>query len=156
VLESQDFAILKGKRIGVLTNQTGVDSSGRRTIDVLAHAPGVQLTAIFSPEHGVTGELDTTHIGNARDATTAITVYSVYGGTEQAKRPPLDVLKQLDAVVIDLQDAGVRFYTYDTSMGYFLEAAARTGTQVIVLDRPNLINGAFVQGPMSQPGMESF
>src|SRR6185437_2812694 len=99
---------------GVLTNQTGVDSSGRRTIDVLAHAMGVQLTTIFSPEHGVTGELDTTHIGNAHDATTGIPVYTVYGGTDQARRPPPDVLKQFEVVVIDLQDAGVRFYTYET------------------------------------------
>jgi uncharacterized protein YbbC (DUF1343 family)/CubicO group peptidase (beta-lactamase class C family) len=156
VLESQDFAILKGKRVAVLTNQTGVDSSGRRTIDVLAHAPGVQLTAIFSPEHGVTGELDTTHVGNSRDAATGIPVYSVYGGTDQARRPPLDVLKQLDAVVFDLQDAGVRFYTYETTLGYFLEAAAKTGIQIIVLDRPNPITGTLVQGPLSEPGKENF
>lgn len=156
VLESQDFELLKGKRIGVLTNQTGVDSSGRRTIDVLAHAPGVQLTAIFSPEHGVTGELDTTHVGNSRDAVTGIPVYSVYGGTDQARRPPLDVLKQLDAVVFDLQDAGVRFYTYETTLGYFLEAAAKTGIQLIVLDRPNPITGTLVQGPVSEPGRENF
>jgi uncharacterized protein YbbC (DUF1343 family)/CubicO group peptidase (beta-lactamase class C family) len=156
VLESQDFALLRGKRVGVLTNQTGVDSSGRRTIDVLAHAPGVQFTAIFSPEHGVTGELDTTHVGNSRDAATGIPVYSVYGGTDQARRPPLDVLKQLDAVVFDLQDAGVRFYTYETSLGYFLEAAAKTGTQIIGLDRPNPITGTLVQGPLSEPGKENF
>jgi uncharacterized protein YbbC (DUF1343 family)/CubicO group peptidase (beta-lactamase class C family) len=156
VLESQDFAILKGKRVGVVTNQTGVDSSGRRTIDVLAHAPGVQLTAIFSPEHGVTGELDTTHIGNSRDAATGIPVYSVYGGTDQARRPPLDVLKQLDAVVFDLQDAGVRFYTYETTLGYFLEATAKAGIQLIVLDRPNPISGALIQGPMSESGRENF
>jgi len=156
VLESQDFAILKGKRVGVLTNQTGVDSSGHRTIDVLAHAPGIQLTAIFSPEHGVTGELDTTHLGNSRDAATGVPVYSVYGGTDQARRPPLDVLKQLDAVVFDLQDAGVRFYTYETTLGYFLEAAAKAGIQIIVLDRPNPISGTLVQGPLSEPGHENF
>lgn len=156
VLESQDFALLKGKKIGVLTNQTGTDSAGHRTIDVLAHAPGVQLTAIFSPEHGVTGELDTTHVGNSRDAATEVPVYSVYGGTDQARRPPLDILKQLDAVVFDLQDAGVRFYTYETTLGYFLEAAAKTGTQIIVLDRPNPITGALVQGPLSEPGRENF
>ena len=156
VLESQDLAILKGKRIGVLTNQTGVDSSGRRTIDVLAHAPGVQLTAIFSPEHGVTGELDTTHVGNSRDAATGIPVYSVYGGTDPARRPPADILKQLDAVVFDLQDAGVRYYTYETTLGYFLEAAAKAGIQLIVLDRPNPISGAFIQGPLSEPGKENF
>jgi uncharacterized protein YbbC (DUF1343 family)/CubicO group peptidase (beta-lactamase class C family) len=156
VLESQDFELLKGKRIGVLTNQTGVDSSGRRTIDVLAHAPRVQLTTIFSPEHGVTGELDVTHVGNSRDAATGIPVYSVYGGTDQARRPPLDILKQLDAVVFDLQDAGVRYYTYETTLGYFLEAAAKAGIQLIVLDRPNPISGTLVQGPVSEAGRENF
>jgi uncharacterized protein YbbC (DUF1343 family) len=156
VLEQQDFASLKGKRVGLLTNQTGVDSQGHRTIDLLAHAPGVQLTAIFSPEHGVAGKFDTTDIGNSRDAATGIPVYSVYGGTDAARHPPLDILKQLDAVVYDVQDAGVRFYTYETTLGYFLESAAKTGTELIVLDRPNPINGAFVQGPMSQPGMENF
>ncbi len=156
VLESQGFVPLQGKRVGVLTNQTGVDSTGRRTIDVLAHAPGVQLTAIFSPEHGVAGALDTTRIGNSRDAATGVQVYSVYGGTDESRRPPQDVLKQLDAVVIDMQDAGVRFYTYETTLGYFLEAAAKAGIAVIVLDRPNPLNGAFLQGPLSEPGRESF
>jgi uncharacterized protein YbbC (DUF1343 family)/CubicO group peptidase (beta-lactamase class C family) len=156
VLEAQDFASLRGKRIGVLTNQTGLDSAGHRTIDVLARASGVQLTAIFSPEHGVTGELDTTKVGNSRDAATGIPVYSVYGGSDQARRPPLDVMKQLDAVIFDLQDAGVRFYTYETTLGYFLEAAAKTGTQIIVLDRPNPITGIFSQGPLSEPGRENF
>ena len=156
VLESQNFAALQGKRIGLLTNQTGVDSSGRRTIDVLAHAPGVQLTAIFSPEHGVAGALDTTKIGNSRDAATGVPVYSVYGSTDESRRPSPDILKQLDAVVIDLQDAGVRFYTYETTLGYFLEAAAKAGIAVIVLDRPNPLTGAYVQGPLSEPGHESF
>jgi len=156
VLEEQDFAPLRGKRIGVLTNQTGVDSAGHRTIDLLAHAPGVQLTAIFSPEHGIAGALDTTKVGNTRDTATGLTVYSVYGGTDAARHPALDVLKQLDAVVIDLQDAGVRFYTYETTLGYFLESAAKAGISVIVLDRPNPITGAYIQGPMSQPGRENF
>jgi len=156
VLELQGFAPLQGKRIGLLTNQTGADSAGRRTIDVLAHAPGVHLNVLFSPEHGVTGALDTTKVGNSRDAATGISVYSVYGGTDESRRPPEDVLKQLDAVVIDLQDAGVRFYTYETTVGYFFEAAAKAGIAVIVLDRPNPINGAFVQGPLSEPGRENF
>lgn len=156
VLEAEDFAPLRGKRIGLLTNQTGLDSSGRRTIDVLAHASGVQLTAIFSPEHGVTGTVDTTKIGNSVDSATKIPVYSVYGGTDAARRPPLDVLHSLDAVVIDIQDAGVRFYTYETTLGYFLEAASKAGIAVFVLDRPNPLMGSVVQGPMSEPGHENF
>ncbi len=156
VLESQEFAPLLGKRVGVLTNQTGIDALGRRTIDVLAHAPGVQLTAIFSPEHGVAGELDTTKIGNSRDEATGIPIYSVYGATGESRRPPPGVLSQLDTVVIDVQDAGVRFYTYETTLGYFLEAAAKAAISVIVLDRPNPLTGAFIQGPPSEPGRESF
>lgn len=156
VVEAQDFAPLKGKRIGLLTNQTGVDSSGRRTIDVLAHASGIQLTAIFSPEHGVTGSLDTTKIGDSRDAVTGTPVYSVYGATDAARHPALDVLHKLDAVVIDIQDAGARFYTYETTLGYFLEGAGKAGISIYVLDRPNPLSGATVQGPMSEPGRENF
>ena len=156
VLEAQDFAPLKGKRVGLLTNQTGLDSSGRRTIDVLAHVPGVQVTAIFSPEHGVTGTVDTTNIGNSVDAATKVPIYSVYGGSDAARRPPIDVLRNLDAVVIDIQDVGVRFYTYETTLGYFLEAAAKAGIAVFVLDRPNPLMGAVAQGPMSEPGRENF
>ena len=149
-------ASLLNKKIGVLTNQTGVDSDGKRTIDVLAKAPGVSLQAIFSPEHGVTGTLDTTDVANSKDAATGIPVYSIYGATDASRRPPLDLLKGLDAVVLDIQDAGVRFYTYETTLGYFLEAAAKAGTQVVVLDRPNPITGSFVQGPVSDVGRESF
>jgi uncharacterized protein YbbC (DUF1343 family)/CubicO group peptidase (beta-lactamase class C family) len=160
VLEAQNFDMLRSpngsKKIGLLTNQTGIDSQGRRTIDVLAHAPGISLDAIFSPEHGVTGTLDTTQIGNTKDAATGIPVYNVYGASDAARRPSLDILQQLDAVVVDLQDAGVRFYTYESSMGYFLEAAAKAGIEVVVLDRPNPITGSFVQGPMPEPGRESF
>ena len=160
VLEEHSFDVLQvagsKKRIGLLTNQTGVDADGRRTIDVLAQAPGVSLDAIFSPEHGVTGTLDTTDVNDSKDAATGVPVYSVYGAKDAARRPPLDVLKQLDAVVIDIQDAGVRFYTYETTLGYFLEAAAKAGVEVIVLDRPNPVTGAFVQGPVSDAGLENF
>jgi uncharacterized protein YbbC (DUF1343 family)/CubicO group peptidase (beta-lactamase class C family) len=160
VLEEHAFDVLQtaGRKthIGLLTNQTGLDAAGRRTIDVLAQAPGVSLDAIFSPEHGVTGTLDTTHVGDTKDAVTGITVYSVYGGTDAARRPSIDVLKQLDAAVIDVQDAGARFYTYETTMGYFLEAAAQAGIEVIVLDRPDPVTGSFVQGPVSDAGQESF
>jgi uncharacterized protein YbbC (DUF1343 family)/CubicO group peptidase (beta-lactamase class C family) len=144
------------KRIGLVTNQTGIDSQGVRTIDVLAKAPGVSLDAIFSPEHGVTGTLDTTDINNSKDAATGIPVYSVYGATDAARRPPAEVMKNLDAVVFDIQDAGVRFYTYETTLGYFLEAAAQAGIELIVLDRPDPITGSFVQGPVADAGRESF
>ena len=160
VLEEHGFDLLKAasgkRRIGLVTNQTGVDGQGRRTIDVLAQAPGISLEAIFSPEHGVTGTLDTTDINNSKDAATGIPVYSVYGAMDAERRPPIDVLKNLDAVVFDIQDAGVRFYTYETTLGYFLEAAAKAGIEMVVLDRPNPITGSFVQGPVADSGHESF
>jgi uncharacterized protein YbbC (DUF1343 family)/CubicO group peptidase (beta-lactamase class C family) len=160
VLEAHKFDVISGgatkKRIGLLTNQTGVDSQGQRTIDVLARAPGVSLDAIFSPEHGVTGTLDTTDIANSKDSATGIPVYNVYGATDAARRPSVDILKTLDAVVVDLQDAGVPFYTYETTVGYFLEAAAKAGIEIVILDRPNPITGSFVQGPVSDAGRESF
>src|SRR5579863_8912962 len=144
------------KRIGVLTNQTGIDASGKRTIDVLAEAPGLELDAIFSPEHGIAGTLDTTHVGNSTDAATGIPVYSVYGGTDAARRPSPDVLHNLDAIVFDVQDAGARFYTYETTLGYFLESAAKANVEIYVLDRPDPVTGAFVQGPVSDPRRENF
>ncbi len=162
VLEETNFAALHPakagppRRIGLLTNQTGVDSEGRRTIDVLAGVPGISLAMIFSPEHGVTGTLDTTDVKNTKDAATGITVYSVYGGSDAARRPPIDLLKRLDVVVVDLADAGARFYTYETTVGFFLEAAAKAGIEVIILDRPNPITGSFVQGPVSDEGRENF
>jgi len=158
VLEETKFAALHPARggaprsIGLLTNQTGVDAYGRRTIDVLAGVPGISLEAIFSPEHGVTGTLDTTDVKNTKDAATGVAVYSVYGASDAARRPPLDVLKRLDAVVIDLADVGARFYTYEATVGYFLEAAAQAGIEVVILDRPNPITGSFVQGPVSDSG----
>jgi uncharacterized protein YbbC (DUF1343 family)/CubicO group peptidase (beta-lactamase class C family) len=162
VLEEHGFDLLKAnddknkKKIGLVTNQTGIDDDGRRTIDVLAQAPGVSLEAIFSPEHGVTGTLDTTHVGDSTDAATGVPVYSVYGGTDAARRPAPDVMKNLDAVVFDIQDAGARFYTYETTLGYFLEAAAAAGIEIIVLDRPNPVTGSFVQGPPTDAGHDSF
>jgi len=162
VLEEAHFSALHPakdghrRRIGLLTNQTGVDSEGRRTIDVLSNVPGISLDAIFSPEHGIAGTLDTINVKNDKDAGTGVTVFSVYGGSEAARHPQIDVLKHLDAVVIDLADAGVRFYTYESTMGYFLESTAKAGIDVILLDRPNPITGSFVQGPVSDEGHESF
>jgi uncharacterized protein YbbC (DUF1343 family)/CubicO group peptidase (beta-lactamase class C family) len=145
---------------GLLTNQTGVDSKGLRTIDVLRGSSflmesNVHLTKLFSPEHGIFGKQDSTHISAEMDPTSGLRVTSLYGPTDADKRPSHEALKNLDAVVIDLQDAGVRFYTYDTVVGYFLEAAAREKAEyhhelaIVVLDRPDLIGGAQVQGPVS-------
>ncbi len=160
VLERDNFAQLKGEKetvtIGLLTNQTGLDAQGRRTIDVLASAPGVKLAAIFSPEHGIFGNLDTLKVDNGTDPVTGIPIYSLYGGTDAKKRPPADVLKTLDAVVFDVQDAGARFYTYPATLGYLLEAAAAANVGVFVLDRPNPVTGSIVQGPMSSPEFPAF
>jgi uncharacterized protein YbbC (DUF1343 family)/CubicO group peptidase (beta-lactamase class C family) len=148
-------------RLGLLTNQTGIDAQGRRTIDVLAQdAPaavhGLQLKVLFSPEHGISGALDAEGIANSTDSKLGLPVISLYGTTDAERRPSLDALRQLDAVVIDLQDVGVRFWTYETVVGYFLEAAAKTGTPILLLDRPNPINGAFVQGPVSDADVHSY
>jgi len=161
VLESHDFRELHPDashplKVGLVTNQTAVDSSGKRTADVLAHAPGIQLVAIFSPEHGIAGKLDTADIDNSHDSSTGAPIYSVYGDSEAKRRPSADAIAGLDAIVYDIQDVGVRFYTYESTLGYFLEAAAKAGKEILVLDRPNPINGAFVQGPVADAGRESF
>ncbi len=148
-------------RLGLLTNQTGVDSEGRRTIDVLFHdgrqaVPGLTLDALFSPEHGLAGSYDQPSVPSSNDTATGLPVISLYGSRDADRRPTLDSLRKLDAVAIDLQDAGVRFYTYEAVVRYFLEAAAQTGTEIVVLDRPDPINGSFVQGPISDAGTESY
>ncbi len=144
-------------RIGLLTNQTGLDRSGHRTIDILSHSiPQVALTTLFSPEHGILGVKDSVKIGNDVDPSTNLPVISLYGARDEQRRPRPESLRNLDAVVIDLQDAGVRFYTYETLVGYFLEAAAQNHVEIIVLDRPNPINGIDVQGPVSDIGLESY
>lgn len=169
VLESDHFAELAALarrhgghlRMGLLTNPTGVDAEGHRTIDVLFHdaaaaVPGLKLTTLFSPEHGISESYDKPGIPNSTDAATGLPVISLYGHGASSRHPSLDTLRTLDAVAIDLQDAGVRYYTYEAAMRYFLEAAAKTGTEIIVLDRPDPINGAFVQGPVSDTGAESY
>ncbi|PSH05473.1 MAG: hypothetical protein CXZ00_01945 [Acidobacteria bacterium] len=160
VLEGHEFAELRENRertkVAIVTNHTGMDSRGNRTIDMLAKARGIELVAIFSPEHGVKGTVDTTAISDSKDAATGTPVYSVYGDSDAKRRPSLEVLKSADVVVYDIQDIGTRFYTYETTLGYFLEAAAKTGKRIFVLDRPNPINGSYVQGPISDKGRESF
>lgn len=161
VLEAHAFRELQSTsghpvRVGLVTNQTGIDSIGRRTIDVLAHAPGIKLAAIFSPEHGIAGNMDTTAIGDSMDAATGVPVYSVYGDSDARRRPPLSSLAGIDAIIYDIQDVGVRFYTYESTLGYFLEAASKADKRIFVLDRPNPIGGAFMQGPVADPGASSF
>ena len=115
MLEAEKFAPLRGKRVGLITNQTGVDSQGRRTIDVLAHAPGVKLVALFSPEHGVGGKCGCATWRIQPTRRRSLPMYSLYGET---RRPTPEMLKGIDALVFDMQDAGVRFYTYITTMAY--------------------------------------
>jgi SSS family transporter len=165
VLEQTHFAALKTLaqahgghlRLGLLTNQSGLDSQDNRTIDILLHAdPAIELKTLFTPEHGLLGKQDTEHLAAEQDAATHLPVVSLYGAKPADRRPRLSDLKQLDAVVIDLQDAGVRTYTYETLTGYFLEACAHAGIPLIVLDRPNPIGGVAVQGPLTDPGVGSY
>ena len=152
VLEAQKFAPLKGKRLGLITNHTGLDAGEKSTIQVLAHAPGVQLVALFSPEHGLAGKMDE-KVTSSKDPTTGLPVYSLYGET---RRPTDEMLSGIDALVFDIQDAGVRFYTYTTTMGYCMEAAAKKGIAFYVLDRPNPIGGEIVEGPMLDDDKRDF
>ena len=144
VLEAQKFAPLAGKRVGLITNQTGIDRNRRSTIDLLAHAPGVKLVALFSPEHGIRGTFDA-RVSSTTDEATGLPVYSLYGETE---RPTDAMLAGLDVLVFDIQDAGVRFYTYITTMGYAMEAAAAHHLAFYVLDRPDPLGGERIEGPM--------
>jgi len=144
VLEAEHFAPLAGKHVGLITNQTGIDRNGRSTIDLLAHAPGVKLVALFSPEHGIRGAVDE-RVPSSKDEATGLPVYSLYGET---LRPTDEMLAGIDTLVFDLQDAGVRFYTYITTMGYAMEAAAAHHIAFYVLDRPDPLGGERVEGPM--------
>ncbi len=128
----------------MITNQTGIDRKGRSTIDLLAHAPGVKLVALFSPEHGIRGDFDA-RVSSTTDEATGLPVYSLYGDME---RPTDAMLKGLDALVFDVQDAGVRFYTYITTMGYAMEAAAAHHLVFYVLDRPDPLGGERIEGPL--------
>ena len=143
VLAAENFARLRGKRVGLLTNQTGRSRTGDSTIDLLAHAPGVTLVALLSPEHGIRGELDE-RVASSRDERTGLPVHSLYGDT---RRPTDVMLDGIDTVVVDLQDIGARFYTFPATIAYVLEEAAKRKLAVMVLDRPNPIDGFDVEGP---------
>jgi uncharacterized protein YbbC (DUF1343 family) len=152
VLEAEKFAALRGKHIGLITNHTGLDYQERTTINVLAHAPGVQVVALFSPEHGIAGHSDE-KLPSSKDASTGLPIFSLYG---DHLRPTDEMLKGIDALVFDVQDAGVRFYTYTTTMAYCMEEAAKRHIAFFVLDRPNPLNGDIVEGPMLDAEKTSF
>lgn len=152
VLEAEKFAPLRGKHVGLITNHTGVDLQGRTNIQLLEHAPGVQLVALFSPEHGIAGHQDA-KVATSEDPSSDPPVFSLYG---DHLRPTDEMLAGIDALVFDVQDAGVRFYTYTTTMGYCMEEAAKHHIPFYVLDRPNPIGGEIVEGPMLDPDKTAF
>jgi uncharacterized protein YbbC (DUF1343 family)/CubicO group peptidase (beta-lactamase class C family) len=152
VLAAQAFAPVAGLRIGLVTNQGAINAEGRRTVDVLAHAPGVELRVLFAPEHGLSGDVDAP-FGDTIDSTTGLPVISLYGHDQ---RFPGHALDGLDALVLDLQDAGVRFFTYETTLGFALEAAAARRLPVFVLDRPDALGAARFGGPLLDARRTSF
>jgi uncharacterized protein YbbC (DUF1343 family) len=152
VLSRDGFKQLSGMRVGLITNHTGRDRSGRATIDVLHKAQGVKLVALFSPEHGIRGLADE-KVSDSKDEQTGLPIYSLYGET---RRPKPEQLKDLDALVFDIQDIGSRFYTYISTLGYVMEEAAKARVPVFVLDRPNPITGAEVEGPVGDADKPSF
>ncbi|WP_419190691.1 exo-beta-N-acetylmuramidase NamZ domain-containing protein [Saltatorellus ferox] len=152
VLETEDCARLAGKRLGLITNVTGKTASGKRTIDVLHESKNANLVRIFSPEHGLFGKLEG-KVGNATDEATELPVFSLYGET---RKPTPEMLEGLDALLFDIQDVGVRYYTYPSTLGLAMEACAAAGVEVIVLDRPNPITGRRVSGPLTDADRLSF
>jgi len=155
VLQADTFRLLNGKRVGLVTNQTGRSRSGASTIDVLFKANGVKLVALFSPEHGIRGVLDE-KVDSSRDEKTSLPIYSLYGDTRQSFRPTSEMLQGIDTMVVDLQDVGVRFYTYITTMAYVMEEAAKRKIPVVVLDRVNPIDGYQVEGPTLDKDLLAF
>ena len=152
VLREEGFQRLEGAHVGLVTNQTGQARDGATAIDLLAAAPGVELVALFSPEHGIRGVMDDP-VSSSRDTRTGLPIHSLYGET---RRPTAEMLQGLDTLVVDLQDVGARFYTYATTMAYLLEAAAARGLRVMVLDRPNPIGGVEVEGPILDESSTGF
>lgn len=153
VLEREKFERLKDRKVGLVTNHTGRDRQGRATADILHAAEGMKLVALFSPEHGIRGELDQSNITDGVDAKTGLTVFSLYG---KRRKPDADTLKGIDTIVYDIQDIGCRFYTFISTLGLVLEAASEHKVRVVVLDRPNPIGGLAVDGPLTDSGRESF
>ncbi|MEX1138999.1 MAG: DUF1343 domain-containing protein [Bacteroidota bacterium] len=153
-LFSHEFHLVAGKRLGLVTNHTGLLSNGRHLADSLFARPEVTLAALFGPEHGIRGEVPAGgSVGDGRDSATGVTVFSLYGKTY---KPTPEMLKGIDVLLFDIQDVGARFYTYISTMSYAMEAAAENGIPFIVLDRPNPITGIRVEGPIREDLLRSF
>jgi uncharacterized protein YbbC (DUF1343 family) len=154
VLKEQNFKILEGKRVGLITNPTGVDNDLKSTIDILHEAKNVKLVALFGPEHGVRGDVHAgDHVDNSNDPSTGVPVYSLYGKTRKATP---EMLKDIDVLVYDIQDIGCRSFTYISTMGLAMEAAAENNIEFVVLDRPNPVNGLKIEGNVVEDGYYSF
>lgn len=154
VLKAQNFRCLEGKRVGLITNPTGVDNGLRSTIDILHEAPNVNLAALYGPEHGVRGDVHAgDHVSDQRDPATGLPVYSLYGKTRKATP---EMLKDIDVLVYDIQDIGCRSFTYISTLGLAMEAAAENGKELIVLDRPNPLGGLKVEGNLVEDDCISF
>jgi len=149
VLVRDGFRPLQGRRVGLVTNHTGVDASGRSGVDLLAAGKGFTLTALFSPEHGLRGTADE-NVDSGRDAKTGLPVHSLYGKT---RKPTPEMLKDVDVLVFDLQDIGARYYTYCTTLALVMEAAKENDKLLIVLDRPNPTGGVEVEGPILEESL---
>ena len=154
VLRDRGFEGLVGKRVGLVTNPSGVDRDLRSTIDILYNAPGVELVALYGPEHGVRGDVYAGgKVSDSRDALTGLPVYSLYGPT---RKPTPEMLRGIDVMVYDIQDTGARSYTFISTMGLVMEACEELGIEVMVLDRPNPLGGLKVEGSVVEPGFFSF
>lgn len=154
VLRDNEFKQLQGKRVGLITNPTGVDNSLKSTVDILHEAPGVELVALYGPEHGVRGDVHAgDHVGNSIDPSTGVKVYSLYGAT---RKPTPEMLKDVDVLIYDIQDNGCRSYTFISTMGEAMEACAENGKEFMVLDRPNPVSGNKVEGNLAEKGFFSF
>jgi len=154
ILIEKHLDLIKGKKIGIVTNHTGILPDGRHIVDVLNGIEGVKIVALFGPEHGIRGEVpDGKSISHGVDAKTGIPVFSLYG---EVKKPTEEMLKDIDVLIFDIQDVGARFYTYISTMSYCMEACAEMGKKFIVLDRPNPIRGVYVDGPILEPRFKSF
>ena len=152
VAQSHDFLPMHGRRIGLITNHTGLNRDGKATADLLRHAPGVQLLTLFSPEHGIRGTADE-NVGDSIDPATHLPVFSLYGSHRQ---PTAEQMEDLNCLVFDIQDIGTRFYTYISTLGLCMEAAAKRRMHFIVLDRPNPIGGTDIEGPLPDADQRGF